>query len=356
MTRRNAFTLVELLVVIAIIGILVALLLPAVQAAREAARRTQCKNQLRQMALGCLNHESTTGHMPTSGWGWRWQPDPEAGFDRDQPGGWTFNILPFIEEQSLRDAAAPTGDRTEDERRMLELVQTPISLYNCPSRREARLYTFENSVQAGLATNLRTCRAGDCAVARTDYAGNAGNSTASTGPAGPPSLAAVRTGNVQWITDQHNGVIFQRSEVRVAQITDGTSKTALAGEKYLSSALYDNGYSNGDDQNIFVGHDYDNLRYTGLPNLGAIGPAADSPELRPVGVNSSAVTAGQDKLPVQNNPADPFAPIFGAAHPSTMNMAYCDGSVQSIAYDVEPEIYFFYGGRNDDGDVYPGTN
>ena len=76
---RRGFTLVELLVVIAIIGILVALLLPAIQAAREAARRNSCKNNLKQLALGCLNHESSAGYFPSGGWGNNWVGDADRG-------------------------------------------------------------------------------------------------------------------------------------------------------------------------------------------------------------------------------------------------------------------------------------
>src|SRR5262245_57451163 len=135
------FTLVELLVVIAIIGVLVALLLPAVQAAREAARRTQCSNQLRQLALAFHNHHGAHQHLPTGGWHFAWLGYPDYGYGKDQPGGWMYNILPFIEQQAIRDIGrGATGAAAKAA--TAKRVQSPFEGMTCPSRRRANVYPF----------------------------------------------------------------------------------------------------------------------------------------------------------------------------------------------------------------------
>src|SRR5262245_56637338 len=122
---RPAFTLVELLVVIAIIGVLVALLLPAVQAAREAARRMQCQNNLKQFGLAFQNHHDQIKHLPTDGWGFNYVGDPDMGFGTEQPGGWTFNILPYCEQKTVYDiAAGKTGPPKFAD--LAKMVGTPI--------------------------------------------------------------------------------------------------------------------------------------------------------------------------------------------------------------------------------------
>jgi prepilin-type N-terminal cleavage/methylation domain-containing protein len=327
MRRRTAFTLVELLVVIAIIGILVALLLPAIQAAREAARRSQCINQLKQISLGALNHELTHKYLPTGGWGWRWIGHPNQGFGKEQPGGWAYSLLPFIEEQNLRDAGAGITNAAELETIMMSMVGTPVPIFYCPSRRS--VLTYPLSQHGYLANNLATCIEGQCQVSRGDYAANSGNINADDPGGGPGSLNYgnydFRFDNQGDIQRPQNGVIFQRSEIRMSQIVDGTSKTALIGEKLLDPDRYIDGRSDNDDQSIYTGHDFDTNGYTGW-------------DFRIF-------------QPQQDQPGITLRYYFGSAHPSVFQMALCDGSVTSISYDIDGLIYKALGSRDQSTDI-----
>jgi len=348
--RRRGFTLVELLVVIAIIGVLVALLLPAIQAAREAARRSQCINNLKQMGLGFLNHESSHGYLPSSGWGWRWQPDPDAGYGKDQPGGWAYNILAYAEMQNLRGigkGGSLSGSNATQRPDLLPLVTTPIPLFNCPTRRPALVYPLVRN--GDLANNLTACStASGCSVARADYAVNSGNLMPGLqGEEGGPGTKA-EAATYDWLFDLDgrnmrylNGVSHQRSEVKLAQISDGTSQTAMVGERYISPDRYFDGNDPADDQNVFVAHDRDMNRYFAAGQV-TPSPSGTSPRL--------PLLPAHQRLPVQDRPGyypdDRF--LFGSAHNAGLNLGFCDGSVRFVEYSVDAEAWRLFGGRDDE--------
>src|SRR5687768_15832329 len=159
---KSGFTLVELLVVIAIIGILVALLLPAVQSARESARRTQCKNHLKQIGLAFQNHHDVQLFFPTSGWGWNWVGDPDAGYGAEQPGGWAYNTLSYMEFENIRLIGA--GEPSATKKNSLgKMIQIPVPTYHCPSRRTPKPYGH---------TNHQHNATGASQAAKTDYGAN----------------------------------------------------------------------------------------------------------------------------------------------------------------------------------------
>ena len=172
---KSGFTLVELLVVITIIGILIALLLPAVQAAREAARRMQCSNNFKQLSLGMSNHEAQLGFFPTggfwpSGGGAWWVGQPDRGFGEKQYGGWFYNVFPFIEQQAVHDVGA---GKTDAERRALWAVQItkPIAVANCPTRRPPATYGLGPYDTTDYWQNIDM----PTGLAKLDYAVNAGS-------------------------------------------------------------------------------------------------------------------------------------------------------------------------------------
>ena len=180
-SSRRAFTLVELLVVIAIIGVLVALLLPAIQAAREAARRTQCTNRLKQMGLAALNHESAQKFLPTAGWGWRWTGDPDKGYGVNQPGGWYYNSLDYLEQGNIRRLGTDGNPNAITPTQMdigAKRIATPLDEFVCPSRpgRPTKPYTH---TQPFINVTLSTASS---MVARNDYAANAGDRPPSNDP------------------------------------------------------------------------------------------------------------------------------------------------------------------------------
>jgi prepilin-type N-terminal cleavage/methylation domain-containing protein len=275
--QRQGFTLIELLVVIAIIAILIGLLVPAVQKVREAAARTQCGNNLKQMAIALHNHHDTYRTFPSGGLGW-WMtnrvfanPTTPAGADQ-QTWGWAYQILPFIEQDVL-------WKNTND-----GLVgATPVKQYICPSLRGPTIFPYAGVNRAMM-----------------DYVGNGG------------------TYGGWWAFDNVTNSIdgpFAPSgqQRRLAQITDGTSNTLLIGEKYLDRAICMTNSDCNDDQGWVDGWDNDTICFA-------------------MGQNPST---GPVLTPQPDGRVGTCGLIFGSPHLSMMSV-FCDGSVHSINFSITP--------------------
>jgi prepilin-type N-terminal cleavage/methylation domain-containing protein len=305
-SQRRGFTLIELLVVIAIIGILIALLLPAVQAAREAARMAQCKSYLKQMGLAANTHLETHGFFPTGGWGWHWAGDPDRGFGCKQPGGWAFTILPFTELESIYSlGAGQTGTAKKDA--ISRAISTPISLYICPSRRQAIPYPYVHSSPYINATRPQVC-------GRCDYGGSCGGMSDDV-TSGEPSGEA--DGDSHGPGNSNPGAIFRYSMVTEADVSDGLTHTYLIGEKYANPDEYNTGTAFNDDQGWNMGYDRD--------------------------VNVWCYQQPQQDTPGYTG----YLNLFGSAHDSVFNVVLCDGSVQSVNYNISMQIHQRLANRHD---------
>ncbi len=140
--KTSAFTLVELLVVITIIGVLMGLLLPAVQMVRETGRRTQCLNNLKQFGVAAQSHLTTQGYFPSSGWGATYTGDPDAGFGTNQPGGWLYNVLPYLQMSDIHDLSKGETGTASKMTDMAVLRSTVVPMALCPSRRTAAVKSY----------------------------------------------------------------------------------------------------------------------------------------------------------------------------------------------------------------------
>jgi prepilin-type N-terminal cleavage/methylation domain-containing protein len=349
---KLGFTLVELLVVITIIGILIALLLPAVQAAREAARRVQCQNNLKQISLAMLNFEQLTGHFPSSGWGYYWIGDPDRGFDKEQPGSWVYSILPQLDQQALFELGSDGNSDAWTSTQLsgcAQTIQTPLVMLNCPSRRQAMVYptgypyTSNGSMVIFTGTQMQPCGANPVdRVARSDYAVCSGDQLYAWNDGGPFTLAQAitRTKNNTWPnfdaststyakgakvgTYPATGVSYGRSKVKMCDITDGASSTYMLGEKYLEPDNYSTGKNGNDNECMFSGYDGDSCRSTYYSGSGS-----------------------PTHTPMQDTPGFFDSYHWGSAHANGLHMSFCDASVQLISYSISPEVHRRLGNRKD---------
>ena len=325
---RRAFTLVELLVVIAIIGVLVALLLPAIQAAREAARRSQCSNNLKQMGLALHNYHDTYNSFPAGAWVFNTAGTAPAPSTTDCTSGngrrapWSVAILPFMELQSLydecemtRDFIGSNGDTTTNEGRNRAVWQTRVATYQCPSfpaRSNPNNHSNYFGVMGGGDTALGYCQSDN--VGRRFY---------------------------------RNGVLYQNSSTRMADIIDGTANTFLVGEQRyqtLSGARTD-------------------AHRMGWASTNRGGNSATTGTLAaaqlPINIfaghgGTHDTTWGSSQV----NPAPPGANgmaqrTFGSLHPGGCHFVMADGTVRFLTENVDLNLYYYLAIRDDGQAITP---
>jgi len=295
--QRSAFTLVELLVSIAMIGVLVGLLLPAVQNVREAARRTKCLNNLRQIGLATHHYEGAISRFPPS--------RPADGFLT-----WPVLLMQYMEQQNLArrfDFKARYADQDPD------VIAESVPVMLCPSRRSGPMLSVDE-------------RDGRLTGAVGDYAGNAGTH--------------LHHASFQWalFSDPVDGVFNSglrrdnpvvnslltepiKGRYGFHDLTDGSSNTIFIGEKFVNSKHL--GLSGGHgDGCIYNGDEPGTFMRLGGGYLGL----AQSP--------NEDVTVG-------------LTPLFGSAHPDLVNFVFGDASVHSVSVDVDVETLFQLCSRND---------
>jgi prepilin-type N-terminal cleavage/methylation domain-containing protein/prepilin-type processing-associated H-X9-DG protein len=319
--RRAGFTLVELLVVIAIIGVLVALLLPAVQAAREAARRGQCQNHLRQVALASHGYHDTMLRFP-------------AGWCRPHNASAICSLLPYLEQgnkanvfdwtQDINGAATNAAARSQD-----------VKVYMCPSDQgSGRFFTGLSNAQGSEPTG------------RNNYMPNMGSRA---------NFAEVDNG----VRMKANGIFFRNSSVRMAEITDGTSNTALFSECQRGPVVAPSAA-----QDLLVSTEVDFGTWDGSPNVDTVRPAGCE--------NRSATTAkyrggqyyrggvmwtgfynhtltpnfkGRDCYRSSGLDSGHYA--ARSYHPGSVNVALGDGSVRAVTDSIDLAAWQAAGSRGD---------
>ena len=343
-STRNAFTLIELLVVIGIIGILIALLLPAVQAGREAARRTDCSNRMRQLALATQLHHDALGYFPPA----RYQPrpdDPDQLQCGEESPTWLALVMPYIEKKDL-------GNRWDFTKKWHEHDEstrnTVPDVFLCPSRRSGERPVGTIDLAYTRTVEIVTRRRGKgrrlpcgCVVpgpiivdkreeqettyeevsgALSDYAGNHGD--LEPGAVGDPTdfyYGGNGTGVIISVRAKcKDGAPYAAYDrIRMASVTDGQSSTFLFGEKHVSAGM--------------------------LRTFPDDSPAYDGDHLP-----ASCRLAGPG-LRIANGPRDVLADMFsfGSWHPGGTHFTFVDGSVRFFSPDTDTKVLGSMANRRD---------
>ena len=348
--RRRGFTLVELLVVIAIIGVLVALLLPAVQAAREAARRNQCLNNLKQIGLAAQNHHGAMNRFP-------------IGAAMGEGSMWSLFLTPYMEQQSLKNLVTIGKITSDSDGKAISIedgfqwaysgssydstslagdpgyknllaCETPVPVFQCPSAGYAG-GQYDMSKDGWVVMKRQPC----------SYIGNASGLV--SGQNGNTELNAA--GNSHTKMRKLDGVLFSLSSISIKHILDGTSNTMLVGEAFHD---YEAVQNTGSSPEHPLGSRQDHW-YFGSDDIDTNGNDPGnhgfdpSEALGSTGVPMNLQLAGQNQCASPNSQACQQLQVsFGSVHPGGMNAANCDGSVSFVNDGIDAAAWSALGTRD----------
>lgn len=297
--RRGAFTLIELLVVIAIIGILIGLLMPAVQMVREAARRTQCSNNLKQMALAMQNYYDVNRHFP-------------PGYEHPSQAMWSAFLLPHIEQNNLFRTLDMSGPWDVDGSPNELACATYIQMFQCPSTDVVQHHPTGQGFANRVPCNYLACSSG---------------------------LINRESGELPFAgSPDSDGIFFRNSKTRMADITDGSSNTVLIGEALFAIDVWGQDY---DESWEVVDHWY----------IGSNQFQIENPKNGPDNSEEISEALGSTACPINSTKID-GAPIndkelcFSSDHPTGIQVAFADGHVRFIAENINPVVWSAVGSRS----------
>ncbi|WP_231931093.1 DUF1559 family PulG-like putative transporter [Botrimarina hoheduenensis] len=280
---------------------------------------------MRHIGRAIQLHDDSLQHFPHGGWGFLWLGDPDRGKGREQPGGWTYNLLPYAGYEKIHDIGS--GLNGEEKIKVGgEMTAHGVPLFECPGRRNAA---------EPIAYNHRTQRYRNYYpsdfVGKGDYAGCAGDHYPEDAEANwGPRTYEIADAEENWetapfwiIRATQTGVFYQASLTRSKDVVDGLGKTFFVGEKYLDPLRYRAMVTTfGDNQHLYIGADSDTVRWTGH-------------------------FRGHPLLPIADREGFQHDESFGSNHPAGCNFLLGDGSVETVAYDVDPVVFMMRSNRKD---------
>ena len=394
MLSKRAFTLVELLVVIAIIGTLAGLILPAVQSAREAGRLNSCRNNLAQLAKGLIHHETSKGFFPSGGWGPAWLGVAARHSDSSQPGSWIYSLMPYMEEDNIRNIVANlTEGNCED--RYQSLAATKLPALACPTRRSMRAVAPKTLLHYADPSPTVSIPA----ASRSDYAANGGSFGSCAAVAGFKGIAANAITNAVSVTVCPSGSTVAIPQVATTANATHVGKTCndCGNSPEADSALDIRGQfptlAAGDAwrklaaaaklgqeaevrlvlpdlqdgivyrmSRVQAASVFDGLsnvyllgeKYVAADKYDAEGSDADAGDDGPMvaGYSNNTVRSGFEP-PTQDRARESHPTAFGSAHSTVWNAAFGDGSVRTLRHSINATLHQRLSARADGAIAIP---